>query len=202
MKNNAFKLCIFLLALIFSLSSCSAEEEQGSRFHVHNTGGWVEAVAPSCNTEGTLGHFTCLDCGKHLDRYGRELHTLTVPVTDEHSYGDWHEISVPNCTSSGERMRTCTACGKEHFERLPPRHKLGEWIDKIPPTCTSFGTLGHYKCGVCGVNVDAGGAVINDLSIAAKGHLMGEWVTVDSDTDEMRRYCLNCIYYESAPKNP
>ena len=65
-----------------------------------------------------------------------------------HAYDQGTVTQAPSCTSPGIKAYTCTRCGSQETEALPPLpHRYGELV--TPPTCTEEGYTTH-TCTVCG----------------------------------------------------
>ena len=80
----------------------------------HDYGTWIDEIAADCENNGTLGHYTCSNCGKHFDADKKELTNLTIQAG--HNYGTWINEVVADCENDGTLGHyTCSACGK-HFD--------------------------------------------------------------------------------------
>mgnify|MGYP004517933943 CR=1 FL=1 len=64
------------------------------------------AAAPTCTNEGITEGAHCRLCGKILTAQE------TVPAAG-HAFGDWQQITSPNCIDQGRRKRVCQVCGYE-----------------------------------------------------------------------------------------
>lgn len=47
-------------------------------------------------------------------------HADAVSGQEKHTYGDWTQIRAATCTRQGLRAHTCTACGYEEQQAVPP----------------------------------------------------------------------------------
>lgn len=106
-----------------------------------------------------------------------ETYSLLLPAVvacdvNGHSYGDWHTISEPTCTTSGLEYHACqrTGCGYEETKILEPLgHELSEeWTVNTEPTCTTEGSKSRH-CSRCGGKADV-------TAIEMTGHSFGEWI--------------------------
>lgn len=175
----------------------------------HKYGEWVEAKNATCTEDGIIGHYHCSGCDKYYDAEYNELQNVVIGKK-AHNFGSWIEAKDATCTENGELGHyTCDGCNKnfdaDHKELftivVDAAHTLGEWIEKIDASCTEDGTLGHFTCTECEKNFDAEGNEIADLTIAAKGHTLGDWsVTTEPTTEaegERTRECADCNYTET-----
>lgn len=46
----------------------------------HDLGTWNDEVSPTWEHEGTLGYYTCSNCGKYIDKSGNVIDDLTIPI--------------------------------------------------------------------------------------------------------------------------
>ncbi len=134
----------------------------------HNFSEWIEEVAAVCGTEtnGTKGHYDCLDCHKHFDASKNEMDDLTIAWS--------HDLYKCYAGSVYHRLR-CKVCEKyidgtdeKHTEVLK-HNDTQHWyecdecnsiLDRAehtygdPETVTEagYGTAGSQKqtCTVCG----------------------------------------------------
>ena len=74
----------------------AAAEEVIEATGEHNYGEWIEEVAATCMTEGTLGHYTCSVCEKNFDENKEELNSLVIAIDK---------------TAHTAVDGTCTGCG-------------------------------------------------------------------------------------------
>ncbi len=83
---------------------------------------------------------------------------IYVPVQEhEHTYGEWTQITAPDCTHTGEQQRVCE-CGDIERQTLPATgHALTE-VAELAATTQTTGMKKHWKCSSCGkLYADAAG---------------------------------------------
>ena len=103
-------------------------------------------IQPTCKETGIMT-YSCPTCGV--------TKTETLPVTEDHKYGDWEMVDDTN------HKRTCTVC-KTATEIKP--HNYSSVI--TPPTCTEQGYTTH-SCPDCDY-------VIKDSYTEPAGHTFGD----------------------------
>lgn len=136
---------------------------------------------PKCIEQGYTTH-TC-ECGdSYVDSY--------VDATG-HTMGEWEIIDEGSCMQDGTERRDCLAC--DHYETRTVSATGHSYSFVVTaPTCTEQGYTTHTcECGDSYV----------DSYIAAAGHTMGEWITVNDatciDAGLERRDCTVCDHYET-----
>ena len=68
----------------------------------------ITAVAPTCDTDGTIAHYKCSDCGKlFADSTGTVEITDIVDPKTGHDWNDWVETTPATVDTDGEKTRTC-----------------------------------------------------------------------------------------------
>lgn len=82
------------------------------------------------------GEQTCSTCGK----------VQTVPITWEHTWGDYTITAVESCTETGERQRTCTRCDEVEIETIP----MTEHNYNAAMVDEETGAVTAYLCSKCG----------------------------------------------------
>ena len=85
----------------------------------HNFGVIEERQEPSCSATGTEAHYYCSRCEKYFDESKNEktLEELTIPATDNHTYGSWiDEIPATTENFGTKGHKDCTVCEK-HFDK-------------------------------------------------------------------------------------
>ena len=96
--------------------SCSKCGDAISENHV-----WDEGVEtpPTCVAEGEVC-YTCTACGKQKFE--------SIPATNEHIYGEWHETVPATETTVGEERRECKHCDAFETREIPmlPAFLLGD----------------------------------------------------------------------------
>ena len=99
--------------------------------------------------------------------------TEIKPCT-EHTYGDWTIVTAATCTTTGEKQRSCTRCGKVETQIIPvTSHTYGSWEVITQATCTTSGSR-KKTCTQCGNTVTE--------TISATGHSFLEWTIVEKPT--------------------
>lgn len=80
-------------------------------------------------------------------------------------------------------MLTLTGCkGKKDTTAHEHEVTKKDWVDGTPATCTTKGTMGHYVCPICGLNLDLSKKVISDITIDEIDHTLEEWVDPTAST--------------------
>lgn len=96
-----------------------------SKEHAHK---YISSVtkAATCEAEG-IRTYTC-SC--------KDSYTEVIPATG-HSYGEWVITKLATVSSTGERQRTCTSCGKVEKETIAKLSSDALIIDKLEITLES-----------------------------------------------------------------
>lgn len=128
---------------------CGQTQNEGTPIPAaHEFEAWVDAVAPTCGSDGALGYQRCHVCGDCFDADGSKLDSIVDPATGNHSYEDaeW------TYDSADRHVRTCTVCGKG------PQYEDHNVIVKGggDATCTDDGYTGDEFCSVCGQRLSEG----------------------------------------------
>ena len=109
---------------------------------------WVDAVAPTCGADGTVGYQRCRVCGDYFDADGNLLASIVDPATGDHDYtdADWTYFSAD------QHVRYCTVCGGA------PEYEGHDVIVKGGggATCGDEGYTGDEFCSVCGQRLSEG----------------------------------------------
>ncbi len=130
----------------------------------------VDAVAPTCGTDGNVAHWACEVCGqKFADENGSQTLTGTVDkATGSHRWDLGTIIEKPSCTEEGEKIVTCVVCKQTKTERIPAGHALTK-VEAAAPSCSEEGTTEHYHCSACGKNFadQKGTQVLDDVKLPA-----------------------------------
>ena len=109
----------------------------------------VEAVAPTCTTDGNVEDYYCNDCGTAWDNEnatGMPLnrYTVIVPVAG-HDYEAI--VTAPDCENGGYTTYTCSACDDTYV--ADETEALGhDWADattEAPKTCQNCGATEGEK---------------------------------------------------------
>ncbi|MGN0447374.1 MAG: InlB B-repeat-containing protein [Acutalibacteraceae bacterium] len=108
----------------------------------HNGGMFLRGkVSATCAKEGYTGDNCCQGCSAVLIRGS------VVPPTGNHSFGEWKLILAPTCTTTGEKARICSVCGKAETLAVDTiAHSYDEIVTEA--TCTEDGEA-IYICS-CG----------------------------------------------------
>lgn len=85
---------------------------------------------------GTAGMYNFVVCTEH-------------GTSHTHTFGEWTVETEPTCTASGTAVRTCTLCGMQETEPIPPAHDYDSGTVLYEPTCTAPGRI-RYECTACG----------------------------------------------------
>ncbi len=134
----------------------------------------------TCTTDGSRS-IHCTKCDAIKD-------SEVIPAKG-HTWGEWKDISSPDCDDEGTRERECSVCHTKQTEGLAASgHTWNEdyTVDK-EATCTTDGSRSIH-CTKCD-------AVKDSEVIPAKGHDFGEWEEVVSQsTGEVNeeRKCKVC----------
>ena len=99
-------------------------------------------TSANCAKTGYTGDKVCDKCGVVIEK------GTVIPATGTHSFGEWKQTKVATCTTKGEKIRTCSVCGKTEtlsIDMLP--HSYTSKVTKSP-TCTATGVK-TYTCS-CG----------------------------------------------------
>jgi len=105
-------------------------------------------IAATCETAGSYDEVVyCSVCKKEMSREGK-----TVPALG-HTWSQWNISVLPNCTETGEKIRTCTRCKKIEKEAIAALgHTAGETVreKEIAATCETEGSYDEVVyCSVC-----------------------------------------------------
>jgi len=103
--------------------------------------GELSRVDANCKEEGTI-KYKCILCDTEK--------TETIPVNNNHAWGQWTTNKEATCTEAGLQSRTCSLCAKTEEKTIPA---LGHDYsiatgNKTNPTCTKDGSQ-TYKCSRC-----------------------------------------------------
>lgn len=134
-----------------------------------DTAVWTESVAdytaPTHTTEGSR---------TFSSEFGTV--TVTVPKTDDHSFGSWTITKQPTMTETGTAERTCSATDAyKETATVPALSDASVWTEKttetVPPTHTAEGKK---------VYTSVYGSVT--VTLPAEGHDFGAWVITTEPT--------------------
>ncbi len=126
----------------------------------HTYGQEIAEKKATCKDPGTKAHYQCSVC-KNLFVKDGDVYTqvtedqLVIPVTEEHTWGEYTSNNDATCTTPGTKTAECTVCGakdtKEDTDNPAKGHSYLENLkEEVPATCTEDGIKAHYECTVCG----------------------------------------------------
>lgn len=99
----------------------------------------IETISiADCENEG-LANYNCPLCGYAFV-------SITAPLG--HVFGEWHSVTVPSCTESGEDQRECSRCDKVESKEVDPLGHIEQQYAS-EPTCTEAG-FSITICTRCG----------------------------------------------------
>ena len=84
----------------------------------HELDDLVAEIPATCKDTGVKEHRVCRLCGKNCDPITRkEIADLTIPTTNDHTFGGWTDEVAPTTTEFGTKgHKDCTVCGR-HFDK-------------------------------------------------------------------------------------
>ena len=165
------------------------------------------SCAPTEHAEG-VDVFVCDGCGHSYEE-------TIPPIPHKHTFAEWaddgdglthsricegcgmketqdHSLAVVSevpatCEDAGRIDRTCSVCGYQDAQTIPPTDHNYDII-VIDPTCTQAGML-LYRCDRCGKEYEEPGE-------PALGHTWGEWFeskpATPTEKGEQSRTCTRC----------
>lgn len=80
--------------------------------HSYSESDWIAEVSAKCNEDGEKGHYYCSTCKKNYDIDGKELPSLVISKTGEHTYND---------------EGICSVCGKNKNESTTVTVNIGNY---------------------------------------------------------------------------
>ncbi|MBQ7386682.1 MAG: hypothetical protein IJW03_00795, partial [Clostridia bacterium] len=109
-----------------------------------------------------------------------------------HAYGEWKNVSEPNCVRDGERYRKCF-CGEKEVETLTALGHKNVYYSTLHPTCEEEG-YDEYKCSVCST-------ITKTNTVSKLGHSYdGGYIYSDNATASrdgtVIGYCTVCEQFE------
>ncbi len=138
--------------------------------HFHDFGELFDANDATCEEEGNIAYYYCIDCETYFNENYEEVDSIIIKKK-EHNFDNWFIINNATCVDQGKKIRVCSDCGLVNTEVIPCiAHNCDVWIEEIPATCVKNGTKGHYHCPVCEKDFDADLNVLTDIIIPALGH--------------------------------
>lgn len=128
---------------------------------------WDETVTkqPTCKESGSK-HFECTACKAVKDE--------TLPVTNNHNWGNYEVKVKPSCITQGTQIRECSVCKKTETASIPATgHSFTNPTITKQPTCTESGEeSGH--CSRCGQTASQ--------TIKPLGHKFSNWSDTKAPT--------------------
>ncbi len=101
----------------------------------------IAEIPATCTEPGYTAGVYCNDCETYISGYE------VIPATG-HSWGEWLEITAPDCETEGEKARECANCDELDVGVIPATgHSYTSVV--TPPTATGQGYTTH-TCGNCG----------------------------------------------------
>ena len=193
---------VLLIAMCMSMFTIGAFAEE----HVCGTEkAYYAGTDATCTTDGMEGHWQC-SCGKW---YKDEACTQYVGNADELKIAalDHALVAVaakdPTCAAQGNvAYSVCSNCGGYFTTSGDPcpngasdvvlntvAHSKGTKHAAVAATCTEAGSVEYFDCSFgCGSKLDASGAVITNITVAALNHSYNE-----------NGICTRCGNKENAP---
>ncbi len=126
--------------------------------------GHLEEIVPgypaTTTTTGLTDGKRCSVCKTVL------LEQEVIPIAAcDHKWNDGEITVTPSCTSTGEKLFTCTLCGNTRTELIDATGHIPEKDDAVAATCTSSGLTEGSHCSVCKA------ILIKQTTVPAKGHV-------------------------------
>ena len=126
---------------------------------------------------------TCTENGYTGDTYCTDCETVvaagTVIAAPGHSWSGWSVKTEATCTTAGEKIRTCAACGETESETIAATgHRNTEVRNASAADCDTAGYSGDTYCTDCGRQVASGSV------IAATGHTWDAGVVTKEATED------------------
>ena len=116
----------------------------------HDYGEWITEIPAECESNGTLGHYHCDECGKNFDINKIELLSLIIETNGHNTVTD--KAVEPTCTETGLTEGShCTECGTVFIEQTVV-DALGHdeyTYTGTEPTCTEGGWSDSVYCNRC-----------------------------------------------------
>ncbi len=122
---------------------------------------FIEAVLPTCTTDGNVQYFHCNECGKNFSDIEAKYELLSIIDPRHHSLTHIDKVDS-TCTINGiiEHYH-CSVCNKNFGDEkgineindinICAHHNLTH-IDKVDETCTTDGRIECYHCTICDKN--------------------------------------------------
>ena len=135
--------CVVAIVLIFVFPS--SRDDVHEHVLTHN-----DAVAATCTENGTVGYWSCDECGKNfVDKDAtQELDSIVVPALG-HDVGDYKVEKSATCVDAGVEIATCSRCGNEQSRTIEALgHDWNDGIVTTPATCSQTGVM-TFSCSRC-----------------------------------------------------
>ena len=140
-KINSYTGGQITIAVKAVITDCT---ENGSYVVLHELT-HVDAVAPTCDTDGNVAYDNCSVCGKNFDAEGNELDSVKLPAghKDESGDGKCDACGTSMCdhvseiVKENEKAATCTAAGS--YDNVEKCTKCGEELGRETVTVDALG---------------------------------------------------------------
>ena len=117
----------------------------------------VPAVAATCQKEGVIAHYNCVDCGANFaDADATQvLESVAAPIDpDNHAFATEGEVTAATCKAEGKIVYPCEneGCEETKVETLPVDPEGHVWDEGEPykiHSCNSASYM-RYTCTLCG----------------------------------------------------
>ena len=181
--------------------------------HKH-VGVLVEAVAPGCETDGTIAYYMC-DCGKYYAEASCETELTQEQLVIKATGHKWKTVIDKAATveEEGSQHEECTVCGyKKEAVSIPKVeevHKhVGVLVEAVAPICETDGNIAYYMCD-CGKYYAEASCETEltqeQLVIKATGHkwktVIDKAATVEEEGSQHEE-CTVCGYKKEAVSIP
>ncbi len=186
----------------------------------------VNALQPTCGTDGMAEHYHCEPCGGYFtDEEGKNQVSLTDLTVPALGHDTVHTPGVPaTCAADGNiEFFTCEDCGLifsdaactnqvtlEQTIIVSPDHKM-DYYPVVEATCTTAGTYAYYYCPICDIyysNVECTEIITEeDLVAPPLGHKMAYTSRIEPGCEDTgiiaHYYCETCglLSSDAAGKN-
>ncbi len=156
----------------------------------------VDAVKPTCTTQGNITYYVCSECGNYFaDVRGENEITDKSSVIlaineNNHDWGEWAVVTEATCTEKGLEKRVCKH-NEEHVETREIEATGHDYTTVVTaPTCTEKGYT-TYTCKNCNHTYTANEteAIGHDLV-----HHDGKPATCTETGYEAYDTCTRCDY--------
>ncbi len=175
----------------------------------------VNALQPTCGTDGMAEHYHCEPCGAYFtDAEGTKQVSLTDLTVPALGHDTVHTPAVAaTCAADGNiDYYTCNDCGLifsdaactkqvtlEQTVLASPEHEM-DYYPVVEATCTASGTYAYYHCPICDIyysNVECTEIITkDDLVVPPHGHKMAYTSRIEPgcmDTGIIAHYyCQTC----------